>query len=141
MWRGLAIPLPPNAQWQELGTADIAAAPAPVVARGAVTYAATAAPVERPYGPIVTLYTFPDSLDAWIELQQQDAAAVDASTIQDTRLASPPAKRYQPVVIGLCNRGVYIAKIAATQLIEVTTDCLDEEPYSTIIAQLRLATP
>lgn len=141
-WQGLLIPLVPQAQWQELPFQDGANQVAPVVAQGAVTYPPKTQGSEQPHGPIFTLYTFSDSLDRWIELQQQRGSAfVDTSTIQDATLASKPAKRYQPLVTGTCNSGFYIAKADATHLLEVATECIDTEPYTTIINQLRFQTP
>lgn len=135
-WQNLLIPLPPQAQWSSLVHAE---AGIPIIARGAVTYPTITGTVELPFGPTFTIYAFTGSLDQWLKtIPEQTGEAIDLPTLRTITIAKQPAKVYQPVVTGTCNQGVYVLRLDTSRLLEIRTDCLDSEPYNTIIKQLEL---
>jgi hypothetical protein len=114
----------------------------PVIARGAITYPTITGTVELPFGPTFTLYSFTGSLEQWLKtLPEHGGDAIDSSTLQDITIAQRPAKLYQPLVTGTCNSGVYLLRADSDHLLEIRTDCLDAEPYTTVVKYLELSSP
>lgn len=82
---------------------------------------------------------FSDTVDAWIHHEfTRNHALVDQSTIQEKTVGSLPGKRYQPEVIGTCNAGSYVLKVSADRLLLIDVDCLDQEPYRTILQSVEI---
>lgn len=138
-WEGLIIPIPPHASWAPYVNFGSPIGTLPILAAGEVIYPTITGTVELPFGPIFTILAFSGSLDDWLAREQSaNTLAVDQQTVHDTMIAGRPAKVYQPVVTGTCNAASYVVALDRRRLLRIWTDCLEQEPYDSVIKGLQI---
>jgi hypothetical protein len=138
-WRGLSIPIPPQASWDPDINVGTPIGTIPILAAGAVIYPTITGTVELPFGPIFTILEFSGSLNDWLTHERSiNPLAVDQQTVHDTTIAGRPAKVYQPVVTGTCYAGSYVVALDERRLLRIWTDCLEQEPYDSVIKRLQI---